>query len=134
MIDQIISLARECLGTKYGHQGRTVGVVMDCAGPLIHVLKGLGFELTDEKGYPRRPYKGMLEAILKRQRHLEEVPVSDLQAGDVVLFRISTSPQHIAIYTDQDTIIHAYFHAGKVIEQSFAPWRNQLKHVYRFVE
>jgi cell wall-associated NlpC family hydrolase len=107
---------------------------MDCAGPLIHVLKGLGFAYSDEKGYPRRPYKGMLERILDSQPHLKKVPNTDLRAGDMVLFRISTAPQHIAIYTDKDTIIHAYFHAGKVTEQSFAPWRNQLKHVYRFAE
>ena len=131
--NKIIDLARECIGTPYGHQGRICGKVMDCAGPLIHVLKGLGFEYSDEKGYPGRPYRGMLEKILSRQPHLKEISLSELSAGDVVLFRISTSPQHIGIYTGKN-IIHAYAPSNKVTEQDFAPWKSQLKHVYRFVQ
>lgn len=136
MIDtnKIISLARECLGTKYGHQGRTVGVVMDCAGPLVHIFKSLDMKLYDPKGYSRMPHDGRLEKILDKQPHLQRVKTPELSAGDVVIFRVNSAPQHIAIYTDIDTIVHANFDTKRVTEQSFAPWRNQLKHVYRFVE
>jgi cell wall-associated NlpC family hydrolase len=138
-VDDIIALARECLGTPFRHQGRTCGVWLDCAGILAHVFEGLGLPYNDEKGYPGRPYKGLLEANLSGQPHLMEVPISQLQAGDVVLFRIETAPQHIGIYTDNaqgsgGTVIHAYKQVEKVTEQSFAPWRHQLKRVYRFVE
>lgn len=129
----IVELARECLGTPFVHQGRICGTAMDCAGVLVHVLKRKKLSHKDPKGYPRRPYKGLLEKGLSEQPHLQEIPLSELSAGDVVLFRITTAPRHIGIYTGEN-VIHAYKEAGRVTEQSFKPWISQLKHVYRVVE
>lgn len=131
--NKIIELARECLGTPFVHQGRICGVAMDCAGVLVHVLKGLNLPYNDQKGYPCRPYKGLLEKGLSEQPHLQEILLSELSAGDVVLFRIETAPRHLGIYTGEN-VIHAYKDTGRVIEQSFKPWTSQLKHVYRIVE
>lgn len=132
MIDKIIALAKECEGTPFVHQGRTCGKALDCAGVLVHVIEGLGFFCDDEKGYPRRPYKGLLEACLSRQPHLKEIPKADVMAGDVVLFRIKKEPQHIGIFTGK-TLVHAYYCTGRVVEQSFRPWKNHISHVYRVV-
>ncbi len=128
----VIDLARECVGTPFRHQARVCGVGMDCAGVLVHIFERLGLDYTDEVGYPRRPYEGQLEAGLLRQPHLELISKTDLQAGDVVLFRIKKEPQHIGIFTGE-TLIHAYFSTGRVVEQRFDPWRNQITHAYRVV-
>ncbi len=130
---KIIDLARECMGTPFAHQGRIPGTALDCAGLLVQVMEGLGLAYDDQHGYPRRPYRGLLEKALREQPCMNEVPKSELAAGDVVLFRISTSPQHIGIYTGGN-VIHAYSTTGRVVEQSFAPWRGNLTHVYRIVK
>ena len=127
---RIIELARECLGTPFVHQGRVVGVGMDCAGVLVHIFRGLGCEYVDQKGYPVSPYKGMIEKAMELQPHLTNRPTSELRAGDVVLFRIKKDPQHIGIYTG-DSIVHAYSVARKVIEVSLEPWRKNLTYVFR---
>ena len=133
MVDpqEVVDIARECLGTPFVHQGRICGKAMDCAGLPIHICKRKGLPFNDMQGYPRRPYKGMLEASLSEQPSFQKVPLTDLQAGDLVLFKISTAPQHLGIFTGS-TIIHAYQPSGRVVEQPFAPWKNQLRHVYRF--
>jgi len=130
--DAVIALARECMGTPFLHQGRVCRLALDCAGVLVHVLKGLNLPYKDQKGYPKRPYQGLLEKGLSEQPHLEEIPLPELSAGDVVLFRITTAPRHIGIYTGEN-VIHAYSDTGCVTEQSFKPWLPQLKHVYRIV-
>lgn len=128
---KIIDLARECLGTPFRHQGRICGVAMDCAGIPAHIFQGLGLDYNDGEGYPRRPYRGMLETILGDQPSLEKISIADIQPGDLLLFRITTAPQHIGLYTGS-TIIHAYAPVGKVTEQPFAPWKSQVQHAYRF--
>ncbi|MDX2350410.1 MAG: NlpC/P60 family protein [Porticoccus sp.] len=132
MKKQIIELARECIDTPFVHQGRTCGKALDCAGVLVHVIEGLGFVCDDEKGYPRSPYKGLLEACLSRQPHLKEIHKSEVSEGDVVLFRIKREPQHIGIFTGK-TLIHSYYCTGRVVEQSFRPWQNHITHAYRIV-
>jgi len=128
---QIIALARECLDTPFKHQGRLCGVAMDCAGIPAHIFQGLNLPYNDGDGYPRRPFRGMLETILGDQPSLEKIRISEIQPGDLLLFRISTAPQHIGLYTGQ-TIIHAFAPVGKVTEQPFAPWKSQITHAYRF--
>ena len=131
--DKVIAFARECLGTPYGHQGRTCGKIMDCAGPLVHIFKAMGMKFYDPKGYSGRPFEGRLEKILDKQPHLKRVRNNELSAGDLVVFRIESAPQHLGIFTGEN-VIHAYYHTGKVVEQPFAPWQKQLKRVYRFVQ
>jgi cell wall-associated NlpC family hydrolase len=131
-MSRIVSAARECVGTPFRHQGRINGVALDCAGVLVHVFERLTLPYDDEKGYPRRPYNGQLEAGLLRQPHLIEINKGEIVSGDVVLFRIKKEPQHIGIFTGE-TLIHAYYSTGRVVEQSFNPWRNQITHAYRIV-
>lgn len=128
----VIHLARECLGTPFVHQGRIPGKALDCAGVLVYIFNGLGLPYSDEIGYPRRPYKGQLEAGLARQPHLKRVAVTELQPGDIVLFRVKAAPQHIGVYTGA-TLIHAAFDPGRVVEQRFASWAGNLTHAYRVV-
>lgn len=127
-----VELARECLGTPFAHQGRLPGVALDCAGVLVHVMQGLGLSYIDQRGYPRRPYRGLLDQALADQPHLIAIPKTDAAAGDVLLFRIKAAPQHIGICAGE-TVIHAYSATGRVVEQSFDPWRSSLSRVYRII-
>lgn len=134
--DHVISLARECMGTPFVHQARVPGVGLDCAGLLVHVLDSLGLPHVDERGYPRRPYRGLIKSILDSQPSLQSIPKSDMAPGDVFLMWLTNTrePMHVAIFTGP-TIVHAYSVMGRVVEQSMTlEWRKHISTVYRIVE
>lgn len=132
MSDKILTYARECLGTPFVHQGRQIGLGMDCAGLIVYVMQRLGLNYIDGKGYPRNPYEGMLENILDGQPKVKKIPITEKKPGDILLFRIKRDPQHLAIYAGK-TIIHCYSQSGKVVEHSIGGWERKIVAVYRVV-
>lgn len=131
--EKIITLARECIGTPFHHQARKLGVGMDCAGPVVHMLKGLDLPVNDCIAYPRHPYKGMMETILENEPALQSIPKNELRAGDVLLMKFRKHPQHLAICCG-DTFVHCYSGIGRCVEQSLDRWAPLITHVYRIVD
>lgn len=130
--DDIINAARQCLGTRFRHQGRIAGVGIDCAGVAIHVARQIGAGHLDVSGYGRNPANGQLEQSLDIQPCLERVTLSDRAPGDLLLMRFAREPQHVAICAG-DTIIHAYEAAGLCCEHRLSDvWAARIVSVYRF--
>lgn len=130
--DDIITAARQCLGTPFRHQGRLLGFGLDCAGVAIHVARQIGVGHRDVSGYSRIPANGQLERSLDAQPCLERVEISDCAPGDLLLMRFSSVPQHLAIFTG-DTIIHAYETVGFCCEHRLSSmWAARIVRVYRF--
>ena len=146
--EQIILQARTWLGTKYHHQGRLkksragAGGV-DCIGLIIGVINELGLQdgeglplsQHDEFNYSMYPERGRLVGSI--QKHLREVPVAKMRAGDVLLFRTFRDPQHVGFLTNYPTggagLIHCNSSAGRVVEQPLSDaWLRMLTHAYRF--
>lgn len=132
--DELIAVARSYINTPFHHQGRLPGIGLDCAGVGIAVAKSLGIPIKDFSGYPRTPFDGMLKKMLDEQESLMRIARDTAEPGDVLLMRISTDPQHIAIMSYNGYMIHAYQNVGKVVEQRIdAYWKNKIVAVYRFV-
>ena len=133
MTTDILTAARQCLGTPFRHQGRQVGVGLDCAGVAIHVARAIGVAHLDVSGYGRTPAHGQLEQALEDQPCLERVPSpSDRQPGDLLLMRFARDPQHLAICAGE-TIVHAYEAVGKCCEHRLSSvWESRIVRVYRF--
>lgn len=130
----IVDAARKYIGTPFRHQGRLPGVALDCAGLFIQICLDLGFSPVDSKGYGRNPYKGMLETHADNQEFMRRIPISEMAAGDILLMRFSGNPQHVAIHAGEN-IIHAYEHAGKVVEHRMADvWRARVVRAYRLAD
>jgi NlpC/P60 family putative phage cell wall peptidase len=131
----VVTKAREFLGTPFRHQARLKGVGIDCVGLMLCTAHELGMFHYENAVYGRQPQNGMLVRILRTI--LDEVPIDDLQIADVMVFWIrpeSKAPQHIAIRTDYG-MIHTYADVGKVVETTFGKkWRRRLCHVFRFRE
>lgn len=128
--DDIISAARECLGTPFQHQGRINSLALDCAGVIVHVATKFGLQSIEPTGYGRSPCNGMLEAAADEQTYLARV--TTMQAGDVLMMRFTGEPQHVGIYTGEN-IIHAYESVGKVVEHRMDDkWLRRIVRVYRF--
>lgn len=136
----ILTAARAELGTPFRHQGRTPGVALDCAGLVCHVATALGLEYLDQQGYSRHPSDGLLESALDSQPALVRVPLADIQAGDVLLMKFNSDPQHLALFAGHspvyqaEGIIHAWLQARKVCEHVLTDeWRSRIVRVYRFI-
>jgi cell wall-associated NlpC family hydrolase len=155
---QIVLQARTWLGTRYHHQGRLkkskagAGGV-DCIGLIIGVIDELGLQdgagvklcEYDEFNYSMYPERGRLVASIRK--HLREVPLEHMRAGDVLLFRTFRDPQHVGLLTEYPTggavregaqdkifgLIHCNASAGRVVEQPLSDaWQRMLTHAYRF--
>jgi cell wall-associated NlpC family hydrolase len=131
--DEILAAARQCLGTPFRHQGRLLGVGLDCAGVAIHVARQIGVGHLDVSGYGRTPVDGQLERSLDtpalpgaRRKGRRAAP------GDLLLMRFAGDPQHLAITTG-DTLIHAYESVGQCCEHRLSSmWAARIVRVYRF--
>jgi cell wall-associated NlpC family hydrolase len=131
-VDDLLNHARQCLGTPFRHQGRLVAFGLDCAGVVIHVARQIGAGPIDVAGYGRHPANGELERTLDAQPCLERVALSDRAAGDVLLMRFASDPQHLAICTGEG-IIHAYESVGLCCEHRLSSlWAARIVRVYRF--
>lgn len=131
--DAIVSAARALIGTPFRHQGRLPGIALDCAGVVIVVADQLGLPYADEYGYARQPSSGRLEAALAIQPGLVRI-MGEPQAGDVLLMRFASEPQHLGICAGE-SLIHAWEAAGKVVEHRIdAVWKRRIVAIYRFIE
>jgi NlpC/P60 family putative phage cell wall peptidase len=134
MGERIVETARECIGTPWHHQGRVVGVGLDCVGMLEYV--GHTLNLTDfhAHDYARIPDGVTMQATM--DLHLDRVPFSERQTGDILLFRIKEQPQHVGIITDingREGIIHAHAPSRRVVEHGMdSIWKARVVQCYRF--
>ena len=133
--DGIIEAARACKGTPFRHQGRLPGVGLDCAGLVIHAARAMGITITDFNGYPDTPFNGMLRKMIEAQPNVREIPKTDILPGDVLLMRVKEAPQHLAIVSSGNCIIHAYQTIGRVAEHGIDElMRLKIVAAYRFID
>ena len=131
--DKMVAAAREYLGTPFRHQGRLVGIGVDCAGVVVHAVRSCGIDVEDVVGYGPTPNKGLLEQSLEGHLALTKVNKTEMTAGDILLMRFVREPQHLAVFTG-DGIVHAYEAAGKCCEHGLdQAWSSRIVQVYRVV-
>jgi hypothetical protein len=120
--------ARDSIGTKWHHAGRSKEFGGDCAFPITHTLTQLGipFKDTHSYGLGRRNmalYERMLEGPCER---------CEIQDAQFVLMSW-TKPHsqerihsHAAVITSARTMIHIFVD-GFVFEEPFiAPWPERV--------
>lgn len=117
MKEQIITTARDWLGTPYHHQARVKRVGVDCIGLVIGVCWELGLIDFDYNNYDRTPDSTMMMELINNHCTPTDTP----EEGDLLVFRIRKNPQHCGLMTDIG-VIHAYQSAGKVVEHPLDEW------------
>jgi cell wall-associated NlpC family hydrolase len=134
---EIVTIAREVIGSPYGHQGRVGGIALDCAGVPVYVAQRLGMPFDDITGYGRQPNPDEMRAIL--EKNLTRVTKADKQPGDVVWLKIGASPQHLGILGDYPlgglSLIHATNGSGlkRVVEHRLDDaWARRVVAAWRF--
>jgi NlpC/P60 family putative phage cell wall peptidase len=135
--DDIVTAARGWLGTPYRHQASLKHVGCDCLG----LVRGVWRDVNGEEPETPPAYSqdwaeaGGVETLANAaKRHLQQVVTTELQAGDVLLFRWKPHlpAKHAGIATGPSTMIHAQ-DGAVVSEITLSPWwRRHLAFVFRF--
>ena len=139
--DALIACARQFIGVRFAHQGRTPEG-LDCLGLLILTARksrvkiaGMDAASLDVPHYGTRPDAALLKH--KLDTHLRCIAQDAVREGDIVLLKIDGSPQHLALIADYPLpgelgMIHAYAPARKVVEHRYdTHWRRQTYAAYR---
>lgn len=139
---QIVSQARTWKGTPFHHQARLKGKGCDCLGLVIGVVdklelkdkNGIRLAAYDEVTYSKEPNGEYLTEKLLGL--LDEVPIADASAGDLVLFKMGNNPQHLAILSDYEGglgMVHCYAQARRVVEHRLdEAWQKKIVKVFRW--
>ncbi len=128
--EKMIQAAREALDTPFHHQGRVAGVGLDCIGLIVHAACVAELPVDDCIDYGRNPDGTRLAAALLAHGFEE---VTAMQGGDVLLFRFNRLPQHVALATSENSMIHAYAPLGRVVESGIGEsWQRRLVGIYRY--
>lgn len=117
----VIQEARLWLEVPWRHLGRNRRGI-DCAGLVIRVGNDRGLISYDVRQYPRHTHRDAF--VCHFQAVLIEKPITQRQPGDILLIRDGVYACHcgiIGILNRRETLIHAYFHRGKVVEESLIP-------------
>jgi len=135
--DRIVAAARGWLGTPYLHQASLKGVGADCLGLVRGVWREvMGAEPEAPPAYvPGWAEMGGGEAMAEAaRRHLREIPYTEYQAGDVLLFRWRPHlpAKHAGIAISADSMIHAQEGAAVAEVALSAWWRWHLAFAFRF--
>lgn len=128
----IVAAARECVGTAWEHQGRSVQKGIDCVGLIICIGRSLGLRLKDNKNYSRRPdgvtlVKEFDDQLVPLGGHICDAPCREehdltLAPGRVVVFctRRRRMPTHVGIITPWPHgglgMVHVYLDVGECVE------------------
>jgi NlpC/P60 family putative phage cell wall peptidase len=135
MRTDIVEIARQYEGVRFRHQGRTKESGFDCLGLVIQVARDSGYpdvppanEIPD---YGRLPPG--LTLMRRLGQHCKRYPFSQRQAGDILVFAYDNNPQHLAICTGPDTMIHAYaMEPRRVVEIPISDeWRRRAVCAFR---
>ncbi len=150
---EIVREARSWLGTQFMHQGRVKRTTQhaggcDCIGLIAGIARDLKLNSHmyqpnrqafvplahfDTQDYPRVPDGTRLKRTL--DGCCIPTNLDQLKPADILLFKLTKQPQHVAMVSafrhGRFDIIHAYMHAGKVVEHPLdARWLTRIVSAY----
>lgn len=134
--NHIIAIAKTYIGTPYHHQGRVKGAGIDCCGLIINVAQELGLSNYDLDGYS--PTADGVELLAEFQANCPVRDLSEIQLGDILIFKVRHHPQHCGILSElngEDSLIHAYSTIGRCVEHRLEEfWRSRIVAAFQFPE
>lgn len=141
---QIVTEAREWIGTRFHHQAAIKRVGCDCAGLVRGVGIACGVYPADLMSSPEAmPYKAhrpnLMTNLLKEGCDFVAMPIdfADAKPGDFVLMRFDGVARHLGILGDSQyggfTLIHAYVSMRKVVEHQLDKvWTDRIMAAYAY--
>ncbi|WP_299776712.1 peptidase [uncultured Roseobacter sp.] len=138
----IVTEARDWIGTPYVHQSAVKGAGTDCLGLLRGIWRVLyGDEPESVPAYSMDWSEPQGEERLWNAalRHLHPKDVKDEAPGDVLLFRMRSSAvaKHLGVVGrvgSNPSFVHAYSRFGVVESSLSLPWRRRVVARFTFPE
>lgn len=132
----VVAEARRWIGTPYVHAASLHGVGCDCLGLVRGVWRALyGAEPEAPPAYAPDWAEATGRETLRdtAARHMAAVPLGDVAAGDLLLFRWRDGmpAKHCGIATGAGRMVHAH-DGARVAEVDLGIWRRRLAHAFRF--
>jgi len=129
---EFIEELRKWIGTPFHHQGRWRGLGVDCAGLIVMPLYDLGVVdilKADNRTYQRKAgHKILLERL---KLVADEIPREEMELGDIMLFTIYKYPQHLAVKSYGNNIIHVTEEYGVIEEEIDDMWEKRFMGPFR---
>jgi len=114
---RVIAVARDWLGVRFHHQGRSRDGGVDCSGLVTVVARDLGATVPDQPPYPKWPSDALMHATLLT--FFLPVDPNAVRVSDIVRMTLPHRPPcHIGIVSEMKgrrSLIHAH-HARGVVE------------------
>lgn len=116
---ELIRVVRSWEGTPFVHGQRSPPFGIDCGGPIVCGGNAVGLRTHDVATYPYQPWPNRLVAEL--EKGYKRIEQTELAVGSIIVFWIVRKkiPQHLGLWTGENTILHAWTDAGKLVESSF---------------
>jgi cell wall-associated NlpC family hydrolase len=136
MNKKIVHAAKLWLGTPFHLQGRVRNIGCDCLGLLMGIAKELNIKTTDGTplvNFDRSDYHIIHDGkILEDQLDKLLEQTDQIEEGSLLLLEYDKNPQHLAIASSENSMIHAHIKHRKVVEHSIDVWiRNKIKKIYK---
>jgi len=117
-----IAAARSLIGAPYRAAGACENGA-NCLGLWAVVSRRVGLDdlardVERHSGFARPPERTALLRGLLRAPQLIRIKSRDARPGDLLLFKVAGAPQHLALVTEPDMILHADAGAGRVVEHA----------------
>ena len=132
---EIVTAARDWLGTPYRHQAATLGAGCDCLGLLRGVWRSLYGDAPDMPNYRADWRDARHAAGLVAAAEELLVPAGDAhKPGQVVLFRLgrTSMPKHCGVLVAPGRFVHAQEGLGVVEANLTAGWAKRIAGRYEF--
>lgn len=133
-VQRFIEEVRSWIGTPFMHAGRVKGVGADCVGILIESARALGL-LGDYQNVNYSTTVDTAYLLAEMCKFCRLVPPRERKPGDILLFSVKGNAQHTGVLVSENTFVHAYQSAGKVVESELEPvFARSLVAVFRVKE
>ena len=122
-----VNAAKAYLDVPYVYKGRSKGG-MDCAGLLIKTLNSTVLPDYNFLNYGVNPNP---KHVRKELLNISE-QISEIEYGCLLVLKLHGLGNHIAIYIEDNNLLHTYGRAGKVIVEKYTLyWQKKLDSIYR---
>lgn len=135
--EQILQEAKTWIGTTWQHQAALKGVACDCVGlcrGVYEQVERVTVKVPKNYSATWHLFKDAEKLYTECCNYLQEIPLDEIKPGDVLLFGFGKGPaSHMAILSENDTLIHSYAEVGRVVQNSFDDyWYSKLRFAFRF--
>ena len=137
--DRVLAIAEEWLGTPYRHGASRLQVGCDCLGLIRGIWRELYGTEPEDAGTYSRDWAELSRdepLINAARRHMHLKPLSDIQAGDLLIFRWrdGVAAKHLGVMAESNRFIHAYEGHSVTLSALVPQWRQRIAAVFAFPE